>query len=190
VLSPRQKEIVDATIKIIAQKGIQKFTIKNLAIMIGISEAALYRHFRSKHDIMLAVLEKFREFSNFQLRENSTGLTSLEEVRAFLFDRYRKFTENPDMAVVLFGEENFQYDAELSQKLLSIMNTHGEVIKKMIKKGQEKHQIRDDISPQSMFRIIVGSMRLLVNQWCLSRFRFDLLDEGDKLWQNLKKLLI
>ncbi|MBN1948990.1 MAG: helix-turn-helix transcriptional regulator, partial [Candidatus Cloacimonetes bacterium] len=59
-LSERQQQIVNTAIRIIAGQGIQHLTTKNLAGAIGISEAALYRHFSSKHEILLAVLDAFR----------------------------------------------------------------------------------------------------------------------------------
>lgn len=44
----RQIEIMEAATLRIDQYGIQELTIKNLAADLGLSEAALYRHFKSK----------------------------------------------------------------------------------------------------------------------------------------------
>ena len=46
--SDRQIEIMEAATQRIDHYGIQELTIKNLASDIGVSEAALYRHFKSK----------------------------------------------------------------------------------------------------------------------------------------------
>ncbi len=54
MLSERQIQIRDEATKLIASKGIQGFTIKNLSKAIGISEPGLYRHFESKVDILSA----------------------------------------------------------------------------------------------------------------------------------------
>ncbi|MGC9375649.1 MAG: TetR/AcrR family transcriptional regulator, partial [Bacteroidales bacterium] len=43
MFSERQKEILTTAVEIIAAKGIQGLTIKNLSKEIGISEAAIYR---------------------------------------------------------------------------------------------------------------------------------------------------
>ena len=47
-LTVRQKDILKAAIAIIANQGYEKLTIKNLATKIGVTEAALYRHFKIK----------------------------------------------------------------------------------------------------------------------------------------------
>jgi AcrR family transcriptional regulator len=49
-LTVRQKDILKAAIAIIANQGYEKLTIKNLATKIGVTEAALYRHFKSKRE--------------------------------------------------------------------------------------------------------------------------------------------
>ena len=58
-LTERQKEIVKTSIDIISDRGIQNLTIKNLSKKIGISEPAIYRHFKNKMEILLSVLSRF-----------------------------------------------------------------------------------------------------------------------------------
>ncbi|MBL6964026.1 MAG: helix-turn-helix transcriptional regulator, partial [Candidatus Marinimicrobia bacterium] len=49
----RQDQIIQESIQLIAEKGIQGLTIKNISKAIGITEPAIYRHFDSKNDIIL-----------------------------------------------------------------------------------------------------------------------------------------
>ena len=55
-LSLRQQEIIDSALEIIAEKGIENFTIKNLARARGVSEPSLYRHFESKENILILII--------------------------------------------------------------------------------------------------------------------------------------
>ena len=52
----RQLQIIQESITLIAEKGIQGLTMKNLASAIGVSEPALYRHFKSKNDILSGII--------------------------------------------------------------------------------------------------------------------------------------
>ena len=54
-LSARQEEIIDTAIKLIDAGGIQNLTMKNIARQMGFSEPAIYRHFESKLDLLLAM---------------------------------------------------------------------------------------------------------------------------------------
>lgn len=51
--SERQNQIISETIRLIHTKGIQGLTIKNISNGIGVTEAAIYRHFKSKDEILL-----------------------------------------------------------------------------------------------------------------------------------------
>ena len=54
--SDRQLEIIDASAKLLTNSGVSGLTIKNLAKAMHFSESAIYRHFTSKEEIILAML--------------------------------------------------------------------------------------------------------------------------------------
>ncbi|HRG39465.1 MAG TPA: TetR/AcrR family transcriptional regulator, partial [Bacteroidia bacterium] len=56
-LKDRQLEIVEAAGKILTASGVGGLTIKNLAKEMKFSESAIYRHFTSKEEIIIALLE-------------------------------------------------------------------------------------------------------------------------------------
>ena len=56
-ISDRQLEIIEAAGKILTASGLSGLTIKNLAKEMKFSESAIYRHFASKEDIIISLLE-------------------------------------------------------------------------------------------------------------------------------------
>jgi TetR/AcrR family fatty acid metabolism transcriptional regulator len=56
-ISDRQLEIIEAAGKILTASGVSGLTIKNLAKEMKFSESAIYRHFTSKEEIIIALLE-------------------------------------------------------------------------------------------------------------------------------------
>ncbi|HJW27934.1 MAG TPA: TetR/AcrR family transcriptional regulator, partial [Saprospiraceae bacterium] len=48
----RRNQIMDAARKLIMRSGSEHVTIRNMAKEVGISEAAIYRHFKSKTEIL------------------------------------------------------------------------------------------------------------------------------------------
>ena len=55
-ITPRQLEIIEAAGKILTASGVSGLTIKNLAKEMQFSESAIYRHFKSKEEIIIAML--------------------------------------------------------------------------------------------------------------------------------------
>ncbi|MDD3283417.1 MAG: helix-turn-helix domain containing protein, partial [Candidatus Cloacimonetes bacterium] len=91
-ITKRQMEIVKAAIQVIAQQGYEKLTTKKLAQSIGVTDAALYRHFESKKELIRMVLCYFEQVSCEVIqRINSLQISPLEKVSRFVLDRYEVF---------------------------------------------------------------------------------------------------
>ena len=189
-LTDRQKEIINASIKIIAEEGIQNLTVKNISKSIGFTEAALYRHYDSKHKILCGILDLFEELSLMSEMSNKKEMSALDNIEFFLMDRYHKFTENKNFAKVIFSEALFIHDPELSIKIRNIIRGNKKIVEKFITIGQKQNEINKELDPISVFRTIIGSMRLLVTQWCYNNYSFDLQKEGKKLWENIKLMIM
>lgn len=188
--SERQQQIINAAIELIAEKGIQQLTIKNISKKIGVVEGAIYRHFDSKISILLGILSVFKQSKNGVTDIlNTESESPLEQLQILFSERFKYFTKNPAIAAVIFSEEIFQNDKQLSDAVFTIMNDSQKVIQKLIEKGQKNGQLRSDIPPGQLSLIITGSVRLIVTKWRLSGFAFNLEQGGSQLWESLKKII-
>ena len=186
----RQKEIIDVSIKIIADKGIQQLTIKNISKDMKISEPAIYRHYDSKIDIILAILTSFEGTCSKLFSEiNSMELSPVKEIETLYTKFFEQFTINPAFTAIIFSEEIFQNDRRLSERINLIMQSNQSFVINIVKIGQEKGEIRDDIPQEQLSLIIMGSLRLIVKKWRLSKYSFDLKQNGTVLLNSIKKMI-
>ncbi len=189
-LTDRQNELVHAAIHIIANQGYEKLTTKNLAAHIGVTEAALYRHFKSKRDLVTMVLCYFEFLSCRVISDiKSSSCSPLECIKAFVMNRYEMFSDNPDLAKVMFSEELFKNDTAFISQYQSIMHIHKQEMEGFIQKAQSEGTIMPNVTPIHIFRIIIGSMRLIVSQWNMSGGAFDLKAEGKDLIETIIKMI-
>ena len=190
-LSNRQLEIIQAATKLIGEKGIQNLTTKNLAMEIGFSEAALYRHFKNKNVIISSIIDYYKdeikEVMFDIIQDSTTGIEKLENIIEFLFNR---FSKNPAIIMIVFAETSFQNDLKLSEQVHSIMKQKKKVFEQVMLKGQNDESIRNDIQKEQLATIFMGSLRLTVLRWRLSNMNFDLIKEGKVLWSALGKVFI
>ena len=180
----RQKEIIDAAISIIAARGIQELTIKNLSKAIGISEPAIYRHYDSKMDILLGVLAFFEErnLSIFNQALSMPGPTP-EKLEFIYTQHFNHFSNNPALAAVVFSEGIFQNDQRLSARVSALMSKSQNHLFKIIEKGVNNGELRNDLPKEELSMIIMGPLRLIIIRWHLSKYGFDLTQQGNKLWK-------
>ncbi len=186
----RQQQIVETAIKLIAEKGIQNLTTKNLAKEIGISEPALYRHFSNKLEILKAVITYFQIKMQPALEKLNKSANSLNKIESFILEHLKIISQNSDFAKVIFSEANFQNEENLILKMNKIMKQSHKILETVVQSGQNKNEIRSDISSLSMVRMIIGSMRLLVTQWSMSGMIFNLETEGNQLSDDIRRLIV
>ncbi len=189
-LSKRQSEISNAAIKLIGEGGIQALTIKNLSAEIGVVESALYRHFKSKTDVLSALLDYLESV----METNFSGVKDLEagpfeKIEKLIDCQLKLFSETPSYAVVILSDGLYKNDQVLYGKLSNIMKSSRTTFVSIIGEGQRAGMIRQDVASDQIAFIIMGSIRLSVNQWALSGFGFDLEKRGKGLFQTLKTLI-
>ena len=187
----RQIEIMEAATNRISKHGIQNLTIKTLAEDIGLSEPALYRHFKSKNEILLSLLEYFKlELKNrMKLISQDANLTAGDELRAIFNSQLQSFSKKPSIVSVIFAESIFHFDASLSNKVSEIMEMMQQIVKSNITKGQQSGQYSKLIGDSTLTTIIIGAMRMTVLKWQLSNHKSNLIRDGKSVLDGILKMM-
>ncbi|MDD3637158.1 MAG: TetR/AcrR family transcriptional regulator [Bacteroidales bacterium] len=190
MFTDRQQEIMEHAIDLIAEKGIQGMTMKNLSKRLGITEPAIYRHYENKIDILLSLLEYFTATTSgiFQEQFNSE-LKAIERIEIIFQKHFEAFVKTPALVAVIFSEEIFRNEQVLSDRVKQIMEHNAAAIARIIEAGKQKGEISSAISTQQLTTIFMGSLRLLVKKWQMNGFSFDLSTEGEELFQTLNQLI-
>ncbi len=186
----RQNEIIKASLELISQKGIQGLTIKNLSKKIGLSEAAIYRHFKNKTHILSAILDLFEQnLQKIFLEELKKQNSSLVKIRNILLSHFKLFSDNTSLISVICPEDIFKNEPLLKEKIYHIINNNDKFFTEIIKKGQEKSEIRDDIAASHISTIILGALKLRIKRRKHSDFSNNLLEEGEEFANSIKLLI-
>jgi len=190
MFTKRQQNIIQSAIELIAQEGIQKLTIKNLSAKVGVTEGAIYRHFTSKLDILMGILSLFEKSTSDLIAViEKNPAEPLKQLEMLFKEHFVQFKQNPAVASVIFSEELFLNERQLSEKVYQIMQNTQRTIEGIIQKGQEQGIFRNDILPDQLALLFVGALRLTVTRWRLSQFSFDLQKEGDRLWETILNII-
>ena len=174
-LTARQNEIIEESIKIIDHEGIQKLTTRLLAKKIGITEAALYRHFKSKKDILLTLLSLFKEKADDVAKslEQKSEL-GVDELQKIFLMRAKILSEKPYYAQIIFSTGIFNHEKELKEKVKEIIETHKKSFKRILKKAKERGQIKKELSCDLLAQSIIGTFRFIVTQWKIEGYSGNL----------------
>lgn len=187
----RQIEIMEAATLRIDKFGIQELTIKNLAADLGLSEAALYRHFKSKNEIFLGlltylILEMSERISTIIAHKEKQPSELLKQIFS---SQLNTFLQKPAIVSVIFSEGIFQFNKELSEKVSAMMELMQKNINTLIIRGQNEGVYGKLLGADPITTIIMGSMRMVVLKWKLSGNKSNLVNDGKKVLNGLLKMI-
>lgn len=96
----RKEQILSETLDLIMNHGLAGATMTRIAAQVGITEPALYRHFKNRKELMLAALDAaFRRMMagiTFEAEDTATYLRTVSDLV------HGEFTSNPQISRVLF----------------------------------------------------------------------------------------
>lgn len=183
----RQREIIEASLLLINEKGIQGLTIKNLAAAIGLSEPAIYRHFENKIEILIAILNFYLSESEEILKnELQNNASSVEKIEHLYRKHFLKFNNSPALVSVVFSEELFRNETILMDKIAEIISRTYRDLTAIVIAGQHNKEIRDDLGAKELTIIIMGTLRMLVKKWQMSNNSFNLIEEGESIIKSMR----
>ncbi len=191
IFTERQIEIMQAATQRIDKHGIQDLTIKNLAADLELSEAALYRHFKSKNDILMGLLNYFI----LEMEVRLSAIISQAEVKSEdllkqVFDsQLGSFVKNPAIVSVIFSEGIFQFNKDLNTRIMQMMKLMQLNIQSVISKGIDAGQIREIADSSTITTIIMGSMRMTVLKWKLSGHKSNLIHDGTTVLSGILNMI-
>lgn len=181
-ITNRQFEIIKAAGKILTESGVSGLTIKKLAKEMKFSEAAIYRHFSSKEDIVVSLLEYLAQNIDDRCTYALSSNLLPEEKFIMLFqNQFTFFNANPHFVVAVFSDGLMEESERINQTILKILGVKLKHLMPIILEGQEKHIFTNQISSEDLVQIVMGTFRLQMYKWRLSNFQSDIIENGEKM---------
>ena len=185
----RKEEIKQAVLKIIKESGIKAVSTKKLAAEIGLSEGAIFRHFKKKSDIIRAIVEDVSKDLIGSLKETAeSSLPPKEKLEKYLCDTINYLMDNNGITILLLSEATYNNDSDMLSKLRYIFNSERQYFEQIIKEGIEQGIWRSDSKIDDISLIYMGipitlNISLVLNLYHLDRRRFckDMITQINRL---------
>jgi AcrR family transcriptional regulator len=189
-MSDKQLEIIKATGNILTSSGVSGLTIKKLAAAMKFSESAIYRHFESKEEIILALLDFLATNMDERLTASYSKNENQKEQFVRLFqNQYSFFKQNPHFVVAVFSDGLMEESQRINEMIYKIMTVKIKHLKPLLIEGQQSGVFTKAISADDLTHIVMGTFRLQMYKWRMAEFQFDIEIEGNKMIQSILTLI-
>jgi AcrR family transcriptional regulator len=188
----RQRQIITAARKLIIKYGSEHVTVGRIAKEVGISEAAIYRHFKSKRDI-LSLLVDYVEDS--LLRDIATkavykGHNTLEVLDSILRSQVSAIEKRRGVSFQVIAEITSLGDKELNRKVADTIDRYIGRLRDVLSEGVKAGDVREDIDLEAAAMLLFGMIQGLVNIWALRNYDFNPEQKYVPLWNIFREAVI
>lgn len=181
--SDRKDQIVLVALQLLSEHGMKKLTMKNIAEKIGFTDAALYRHFKSKHDILEMLIDTVSKNLINNVNEAVATIDDpVAKLRAILHIHLSHIEKNKGMPRVIFSESIHQNDPVLRKKVLVMVTHYLDLIRGVLLRGKETRRIRIEIDIDAAAVAFWGLIQSTTLIWSLSNFEYSLENKADSLF--------
>ncbi|MEZ4219518.1 MAG: DUF2249 domain-containing protein [Polyangiaceae bacterium] len=155
----RRGQIIQATLELLGEVNLDQLTTRQIAKALGVSQPSLFRHFPSKDQLLLEVVEHARaellEMGARVLERHKSGRARLEELAATLFEHLQK---HPGLPRLLFAHAAIG-DGPLFDALRGLHASQAALLTELVRQGQAEGSLAPDIQPQDAATLFVGLLQ-------------------------------
>ena len=187
----RKDQILQALARMLEAAPGQRITTAALAKEVGVSEAALYRHFPSKAR-MFEGLIKFIEETLFAritriINEEDSAEARCQNILLLVLTFCDK---NPGMTRLLTGDALAGETERLRERIAQFFNRLESQLKQILREAQIRENLKTTISPSILANLLLASAEGRLAQFVRSEFRSSPLENWDAQWDFLSKNLL
>jgi AcrR family transcriptional regulator len=179
----KRRHLLDAAVRVFARKGFHASRVGDIAEEAGVAHGLLYHYFESKDQVLEAVFHENWSVLLARIeRVEETDEPAAEQLRHIAAIVLRTWLHVPDVVRVVIRE--FGRSPELTERIGELSQPR-QAIQRVIARGIERGEFRQDIDPRFAATVVYGSIDELLTVWVLGR-----LPDGEEDIATAEKTLL
>lgn len=185
----RRKQIINSLRKLIIKYGSENVTVRRIAKEIGVSEAAIYKHFKSKKEILGFLVDDIEENLVGDIEKSDHHNNILELLENIIRNHLSSIEQRKGVSFLVIAEIISLGDKKLNKKIFDVLNKYIGYIKDILLKGVKAGEIKQDINLDTAAIAFFSMIQGLVSIWYLSDYNFTLEQKYISSWNFFREAL-
>ncbi len=172
--------IIEAAWRLFYRQGYDDTTVEEIIEESGTSRGSFYHYFEGK-DALLSSLSYLFDQKYEQLMETVDPDMDRFELLMYLNRELFTMIENSISLDLLARLYSSQLITRGEKHLLDHNRTYFKVLRRIVLEGQERGELRADVTVSEMVRVYTMCERALIYDWCLSGGDYSLLQHTQRI---------
>lgn len=166
----RKEEILDAALALAFEGGPARVTTVAIAERLGLTQPALYRHFRSKADLWAAITDRLgREVGANIARAEAGDGPAIDRLRALVLGHMALIQRTPALPEIMVARDPGSDDAVVRSAMQAKMGAFQRALTTLCAEARDEGALRQDAAHGDVALLILGvlqslALRLLFNR--------------------------
>lgn len=180
----RKDQIAQAALDLLADRGLGELSVAVLARRVGLVPSAIYRHFRSKEEVLDSIVDLIgnRLLNNVQavLGQKTNDLNRL---RHLLVRHVELIQTNRGIPRIVFSEDFYRHRPQRRLQLYKAIQKYLKAVAEIVRSGQEKGLIRRELDSDTVAVMFLGLVQPAGILWHMSNGKFNPKAHAAKAWR-------
>jgi AcrR family transcriptional regulator len=186
----RKAEIVRTVLALADRIGPDRVTTGAAAAAVGVTQAALFRHFPTKAALWLAVADHVtEELTAAWERALAEADDPVGRLRALVAAQLGQIAAKPALPMLLFSRELNVGNDELRAACRGLLMKFQALIVAEVARGQDAGGLRRDLAPADAAVLLTSLVQGMAIRWSLGARDFSMVEEGGRLLEVQLRLL-
>ena len=174
-ITERQQDIVDAARKIVGSQGMRRLTVREIAKRLNITNGALYRHFKSKKEILSLLIDDIEQTLLKAIEVAAEKETdALLKLKSVLLSHISYAEQRKGLTFVVINETLSFNDVELRKKMYLVVEAYLKKIQEILTTGIKEKAFKEDLDLKLASLAFFGLVQSTVTFWALSGYSFSI----------------
>ncbi len=182
-----KEKIVKVGAQIIAYEGLKTFTAKKIGEKLGISDAAVFKHFPNMDSIAQEIITRYTTECLRRTDEAiAKGKNAIEKLALIIEGHIDLLEETKGISPIMCFEFSRSNKRKLKKMIFDFLNTYAGKVASVIEEGIKEGTIRKDIDIEEVSFSFIGMMQGKVFQWFIRGRKGKIVKDRE----SLKKMLL
>ncbi|MBR4858808.1 MAG: helix-turn-helix transcriptional regulator [Clostridia bacterium] len=166
-------KIVNAAWELFYKNGYENTTVEDIVFESGTSKGSFYHYFDGKEELLSSLSSLF-DSKYEELEEKLAEEMSCFDKLMYLNKKLFIMVENSIPIDLLARLYSSQLTMKGDRNLLDHNRTYYKLLRKIVVEGQEKGELRDDVSVNEIVKAYALCERAIISDWCLCNGEYSL----------------
>ena len=184
----RKQQIIEAARRLITDKGMEAVTIDAIAETVGFSEAAIYRHFSSKQQILHQLISDLEHDLLACVASAQTTEPNALRVLECILEAHLADVEGSRGVsfIVVAGAMSFE-GIGLSHRIREMLDRYIESIKEVMRRGVGEGEFHENLNVDAAAFTFLGMIQSTATIWALNDYSWSLDHWRNQILEIYKK---